>query len=277
MSEDRGSQRVEIEGLIEAAVRRAANPSNIPIPDPSAVTANAIQALREEIRRDITAVREIFDTRLAAMDKASILLAEHVIKCPSVGDVERMMTERQIYYNERFSGLERIFTEQLSGLKSQITEQFSGIKGQFDERDVRTGQASLAATTAVNAALQAQKEAAGAQNEANAAAITKSEAATKEKIDGLGALFKGDVGALRDQVAALTSRLDRGEGISRGSRDLRVEHRDQTDVSLKIVMVILAVAAIASPILFAALSSHNGGQGQSTPSAVAVVPIQPQH
>ena len=46
---------------------------------------------------------------------------------------------------------------------------------QFAERDKRTEQLSLADKTAIAAALQAQKEAAGAQNESNTAAINKME------------------------------------------------------------------------------------------------------
>jgi hypothetical protein len=60
-------------------------------------------------------------------------------------------------------------------LRELHSERFSSIALQFEERDKRTEQLSVADKTAIAAALQAQKEAAGAQNESNTAAVAKIE------------------------------------------------------------------------------------------------------
>src|ERR1035441_9083425 len=92
-----------------------------------------------------------------------------------------ILTTEQLH---RELGILREFLEaRLEGMDKVFAERFIGVQKQFDERDVRTAGAVIAGTTAVNAALQAQKEAAGAQNDSLTASITKSEAATVKQID----------------------------------------------------------------------------------------------
>src|SRR5208283_4531325 len=99
------------------------------------------------------------------------------------------------------SRLETLFNQKLDGMVIR----FDSIQTQFKERDIRTDQDKIAASTAVDAALQAQ-------NEANAAAITKSESAFTKQIDGLKDLIEAVRNVISSDVNNIKSRLDRGEG-----------------------------------------------------------------
>jgi hypothetical protein len=183
---------------------------NIPVPDPSVITSQEIAKAKAELRDEYNVlmhanetarelIRQVLETRLDSMDRASVVLSENVNRVPTLLDRES-------------SRLEKLFEEKLFGM---ITK-FDGIQVQFRERDIRTDQDKIAATTAVNAALQAQKEAAGAQNEANAAAITKSENSFTKEIDGLKSLINTVRDAIQSDVGNLKQRLDRGEGSDSG-------------------------------------------------------------
>lgn len=178
-------------------------PSIVPSPDPSALTTASLNQAKAELKDDyrdrLASLHLILATRLDAMDKAAILLAESVNRVPTLLDRE------------------------IGRLQSLAEEKVLGIEKQFRERDIRAAAAetaqkesasaaSIAAQTAVNAALQAQKEAAAAQNESNAAAITKSEASAIKQMDGILALLASNNNALNDKITVINGRLDRGEG-----------------------------------------------------------------
>jgi len=244
-------------------------PSNIPIPDPSLITAQEIAKARGELREEyktaiavitdkaenaLNLTRQVIETRLNAMDTAAQLLSENVNRVPTFLDRES-------------SRLEKLFEEKLTGMQTK----FDGIQLQFRERDIRTDQDKIAASTAVNAALQAQKEAAGAQNESNAAAITKSENSFTKEIDGLKSLINTVRDAIQSDVANLTGRLDRGEGITTGGKEMRSEHRLDTG---QLIAWIVAGCAILAAIITFETSFHSSAL-PSTPSAIAVAPLNP--
>ena len=202
--------------------------SNVPIPDPSVITTQQITLvkaeLREEFRDKIENITKIFVTRLDAMDHADSLLHENLTRIPT--DTDRQVTH----------------------LKETSDEKFASIQLQFIERDVRSKAAEIAAQVAVGAALQAQKEAAAAQNDANAAAITKSELSVVKQIDGIQALIGSNTKALDEKIQSINSRLDRGEGIFRGNADTRIEQRDfrteNREGNSNIIAIIAAVIAV---------------------------------
>jgi hypothetical protein len=236
--------------------------SNIPIPDPTEITAREIAKVKAELKQDfiseITHLKESLNVarqlkqdavnaRLDAMEKATALLHENASRFPTILDKETV-------------NIRALFEEKLNG----ILTRFDGIAVQFRERDIRTDQDKIAASTAVNAALQAQKEAAGAQNESNAAAITKSENSFTKEIDGLKALIATTKDSTNSQVQNLTGRMDRGEGGAQGA------HQNMGTI-LSMAAVAISVLAIIASLY---LGSHsNGGGGQ--PSALAVAPLNP--
>lgn len=163
-------------------------PSSIPVPDPSVLTT-------QNLHRELASLKEALETRLAAMDKATELLNENVTRVPT--DVDKAIAHLQSLHDEKFSSVDK----------------------QFKERDTRTDKIAELNQKAIDAALQAAKEAVGKQNEASSMSIAKSEAATKEKIDQQGILLQTETRGLTKRLDDLKERLDRGEGSHKGRSD----------------------------------------------------------
>jgi hypothetical protein len=160
-----------------------------PIPDPTALTTEAL-------KREISALKELVETRLDAMDKAMELFSGNITRVPTDTD------------------------KQIGHLKELVFEKFASVETQFNERDVRSERESKDNKVAVDAALSAQKEAAGAQNQSNAVAIGKSESAFTKQIDQINTLITSSIKALDDKIDDLKERMARSDGGGKGMRDL---------------------------------------------------------
>jgi hypothetical protein len=168
----------------------------------------------ENLRREIANLKELLESRL-------------------VGNHELISTEIQVL--------------------SKVTEErFQSIAIQFAERDKRTEQLSLADKTAIAAALQAQKEAAGATNESNSVALGKMEDNFTKLIDQGQTLLNSVAKNMDDKINDLRSRLDTGEGQGRGKTE---------GLSMAGAMIIGAafvVSSIVTTVGFAISLSHAG-------------------
>jgi len=255
----------------------------VPVPDPTLLTMEMSTKMRDDVRRDISNLREIIGARLDSMDKATALLESHVVQCPSSPEIARLMSD-----------MKDLFLEKFAGMSVQFIEKFSGIGLQFSERDIRTEQAAaanrlqteqsaIANKTAIDAAFLANEKSARAIAESNDKAIAKSEAATKEKIDGLQALLTGAINDIRGQIAALTSRQDRGEGSARQVVDTRSERRENIGMIVGIAgLSAVVVSMLVGGILYVVAHGSGSGSGsqvyttQPTVVSPAVVPLQPK-
>jgi hypothetical protein len=163
-----------------------------PVPDPTKLTTEQlnreITSLRDATVAAQIALREILTTRMDGNDRAIQLLQAHADKLPE-------------WVNEKIAALTVV-----------THEKFSSIQTQFTERDVRTEQAAGAVKIAVDAALQAQKEAVGEQNKSSSTAISKSELATTKQIDQLSVLIQTMTKAFDDKIGDVKDRLVRIEG-----------------------------------------------------------------
>jgi hypothetical protein len=184
----------------------------VPNPDPTVRTV-------EQLQRDLGAVREIIENkvegaisginaRLSGMDKAILLLQAFTDRQPTTSEVALEVKALRGHHDEKFRSQDE-----------QLKIQLAGIATQFAERDKRTEQLSLADKTAIAAALQAQKEAAGAQNESNSAANAKMEANFAKLIEQGQSLLMEVRRNTEAQINDLKSRLDKGEGRSTGHID----------------------------------------------------------
>jgi hypothetical protein len=183
---------------------------NLPIPDPTRLTTQLVD-------RALAAFREVMETRLAGMDRATRLLAEALDKSMADkrddharirGDSDRQAAAQREYILSR---VERVADISL--------EKFASIETRFVERDTRTAQAANESRVSLDAALAAAKEAVSLQNEANSQAITKSEVATQKQIDALLTQVATTNKSLEDKITDLKGRLDRGEGKEKGVID----------------------------------------------------------
>lgn len=205
----------------------------VPRPDPTTLTTQLVD-------RALAAFREVMETRLAALDEATRLAAEKVDEIPVRAAAQRDILRLDL---ERLIKAEReLQVHDLAALDRIMLEKFDGIDKRF-----------LESKEALAAALAAQKEAVAAQNESNAEAIRKSEAATQKQIDEVKVGVGASVRALDDKIADLKSRLDRGEGETRGTEFYRKGERQQgmdaRALVFSIIGVVVAVAVIAVAII----------------------------
>lgn len=206
------------------------------VPDPTTLTT-------AQLYREIAALSEIFEAKLAALSarvdasesasKGALSLAANsiqqgldkserqiVVSIDKVQNEQRnALASAELRINEKIESINQQFQQAFLQHRTVDDEKFRSIETQFTERDKRTEQLSLADKTAIAAALQAQKEAAGATNESNAAAIAKSELGFTKQIDQIYTLIATMAKSSDDKINDLKSRLDRGEGHSGGLRD----------------------------------------------------------
>jgi cation transport regulator ChaB len=161
--------------------------NKFPVPDPTILTT-------QQLHREILGLREILEARLIGMDKALILLQAAVDRSPSIAEIY-----------------------------SEFKEKFNSVQTQFKERDTRSEQSSKDSKVAVDAALQAAKEAVNEQNKSNTTAIGKSEAATTKQIDQIMELIRTMVSSFDSKISDLKERINlvqipvnRAEGHAQG-------------------------------------------------------------
>ena len=172
----------------------------IPRPDPTILTT-------AQLDRAIESLESRIDARIDAMDKASRLLHEDFTRVPTEMD-------------RRLGHLQELIFSKLDAVARVTEQQFNAIGMRFEEMDKRTAQLSVADKTAIAAALQAQKEAAGAQNESNAAANAKMEKNFAELIAQNQTLLMEVRRNNEIQIGDLKSRVDKAEAHGKGVGDV---------------------------------------------------------
>jgi hypothetical protein len=211
---------------------------SVPLPDPTLLTT-------ENLRREIANLSLLIDARLDGMDKAVVIFQDSLTRVPTD-------TDKQV------SHLRELVLSELTRVSLVHEEKFRSIGVQFTERDVRTEQTSRDSKVAVDAALQAAKEAVGEQNKSSALAIAKSEAATTKQIDQLGVLISNTTAGLNDKIEDIKARLTLIEGKDSGGAS-----RSQATLA----MLSIAVAAVAAFISIAAILYS----GSKTPDSTLAI------
>ncbi len=231
-----------------------------PVPDPTTLTT-------EQLRRELAILREIIETRLDAMDRATQLAAVRVtgiseeieqvrarLRTETVADILQL---RELL-EARFDGMDRairLHAETIDRVPAERdmairhladlhAEKFESIALQFTERDVRAEQATEGAKQALDAALLAQKELVAQQNEANSAAAAKAEASFTKQIDQIGTIIETLEKALDGRITELKERIDRGEGSTAGAAGFRSERRLDAGQVLTTLSVLAAVIGL---------------------------------
>lgn len=185
------------------------------VQDPTALTTL-------QLSREVLSLRELIEARLDGMDKAIDLLQTTANRSPTIGEVvaetnqrlkaleehvEAALGQLKELQDEKISAIKDNFEEKLSGFQLATDEKFFSIATQFQERDTRTEQTSKDSKVAVDAALQAAKEAVGEQNKSNAMSISKSEAAFTKQIDQIGVIINTTAKGVDDKFDDLKTRL----------------------------------------------------------------------
>ena len=150
-----------------------------PIPDPTVLTTAALQ-------REIGTLKELFETKFEAYDKAIDLLQDQANRSHSISVVEERVAAQQILTNEKLKLVDM----------------------QFAQRD-----------TALTAALLASKELVSQHNASSAQAIAKSEANTERQLGQIIATFGETTKGLASAISDLKDRLTTLESGGRGKQD----------------------------------------------------------
>ena len=206
---------------------RGGDKVNVPNPDPSLLTT-------QNLRDGLANLKELIGARLDAMDTATSLRLEAFDRVPAET-------------HEKIEHLKEVVGEKL-GVQN---EKFQGIAKQFEERDVRTAQASGAADDALKAALQAAKELVGAQGEASAAAAVKSETSFAKQVDQIGTILQTTQLALDARITELKERIDRGEGSSSGAEMSINSKRQDNQLLISVIGALLLLVSIAIAVFVA--------------------------
>lgn len=209
--------------------------SDQPLPLP----ASAPLSLRE-ITTMLSGVVSVINTRLDAIDKATAIFQENLVRVPT--DVDK----------------------QIFNLRTNVEEMFKRVEQGVDQNDLRYEQryiasqaalsaAFLAAQSAVTAALASAKDAVQAasiaaekavlaQNEATSAAINKTEVSVAKQIDNIMISLTLSAKTLDEKIALINGRLDRGDGVSMNR--VSSQHSNTT-----MITTIVAVAAVGISLM----------------------------
>ncbi len=246
----------------------------MPVPDPTRLTT-------EQLRRELATLREIIETRLHGMDRATELVTVQAANVRE--ELEQIRTRlrdettteiRQLrqLLEARLDGMDRA-TELATTQANDVREELEQIRGrlreettievgqlrellearldgmdratalQFAERDIRAEQGAEAAHRALAAALGAEKELVHQQNEANTAAA-KAEASFTKQIDQIGTIIQTMEKARDARITELKERIDRGEGSTAGAAGSHSERRLDTGQVLTTLSVLAAVIGL---------------------------------
>ena len=181
-------------------------------PDPSALTAVAVNQAKEDLRREAESATRLTDSKLENLQEQVRGHGDAIAGAPS---------ERE----ELRERLQSDIATAIVNLNSLVVEKFKGVENQFTERDVRGEQEKKSSKEALDAALLAQKESVSQQNDANTTAAQKSETSFTKQIDQIGTLIATLEKSLTDRITELKERIDRGEGVDKGTGDVVVDRR----------------------------------------------------
>jgi hypothetical protein len=203
---------------------------SVPNPDPTRRTI-------EQLLREIANARELIETKVsgnfatlaARIDGLSDSMKNHMIISDrhtdvAIRDTQAIIETRLGAMDKATNLFQTMAGEQLSQLKQLHQEKFDSISVQFAERDTRTEQTAAGVKIAVDAALQAAKEAVAEQNRSFALATGKSETATMKQIEAMALSIQTNNKGLDDKIADMKDRLTRIEG--QAGRDPRVDSMD---------------------------------------------------
>ena len=206
-----------------------------------------IRIISDLVERTVKNSTDVFNARVDGIERGIEIFQADLVRVPTAVD-------------RAIDGLRELVEAKIEKNSVVSVERFLRIDSQFVERDKRAEQLALASSTAIAAALQAQKEAAGEAQKSSAAAIAKAETATSESIRQLQTLFQTSIQALNLQVQDVKSRLDKGEGVGAGRigavSDQRYEHtshrediRESRGFMFGVVGTIVGVSALITTIV----------------------------
>ena len=195
--------------------------SNIPVPDPSLLTAEQFNreraAIEDRLKTEITHLRELVETQIKDLaSELSRFTTGHAEKHRDV--VEAAVTH----------------------LREVDDEKFRNVDQRFIERDARMAESTQAAKDAIAAALAAVKE-----------ASTKSEASFDKQIQNLETLVNSQNKAREEQIRNLERTVDKAEGGIVGAKEQKAETVvEKTGINQQVLIAISVGSLLLATIVF---------------------------
>lgn len=189
-----------------------------------------------QIRREVTSLREILETRLNAIDKATTLFQENLTLVPV--QVDKQIAHLKNIHDVRFDSIERQtdirFQNMIAGNNRTLQEMDLRYQQRYDASDKALQAASLAAKEAVNAALAAAKEAvltaSISAEKSTAAAFAASEKAI-DKAESAQRAHNLSQNEWRATISDLTKTV--GERARTDSENMVNSLRTNTEISIR--------------------------------------------
>lgn len=237
---------------------------NVPVPDPTKLTTDAVNAATDQWRRELDGLREIIETRLGGIDRATELAAVELVKLTNQlrDEMERALVSERRVFETRLSAMDQAtkllatnvdkvpfsIVEAAGNLERYILSRIDEVSNVSDEKFAAIDGIFASNALALTAALAAQKEAAAETNKSGTLAILKSEQATKETI---GANAAQTVAGMSAQAAAhqdLKERVVRleagGVGRTQAVSEAKIDQRAAAGSSMAILMAVMTATAI---------------------------------
>lgn len=195
------------------SVSSASQYSNIPIPDPSLITAQEIakakSELREEFKQGMAAQAELLVTAGVGRHEKALLRIDAVEAAAKTfqDNLNRVPTQ----LDREASRITALFEEKLTTLRSQL----DCLRNFADAMRVN-------AMKAIESAFVGAEKVSDSQRVAFEQQISKSEAATTKELDGIKALINNLREGMNTQITNLTDRINRDTGAVQGVREARV-------------------------------------------------------
>jgi hypothetical protein len=186
--------------------------------DPTALTTDAL-------RREVASLKELIEVHLDSAQRQRIQL------------------------ESRLSDVPKLILEAVTHLRELQEERFNSIQTQFRERDTRTEQISLANKLAIDAALQAAKEAVGEQNKSNLLANAKSEAAFTKQMDLLTDTMKTMGQGIADKMDDLKERIVAMENRNLGKENMKTDVGSLWGHAVQALILIVAILSIVAAFI----------------------------
>lgn len=168
----------------EPAPLANASMGSVPMPDPTKLTTDLVEKGVASLRQLLEQADKAFADRLTNLENRT--------HPPTLTDLITIESRHTATLREA----------QVQAVRESMKLQFEAVSQQFVARDALTAQLAVANTTAVNAALAAQKEAAGKSESAVAKTIDQQSALSAEGLKSLAALIDN----LKERIGALDGR-----------------------------------------------------------------------
>lgn len=172
-------------------------------------------------------------------------------------DPTKLTTEALL---REIAGLREFVLGEIGHVREISQTKFAAIERQLEGIAQRTAEQKTDTKDALDAALQAAKEAVSLQREASDKAIDKSEKDTTSKIDALGKLVEKSSEVKDEKIEDLKERMNRLEGALIASQTTQTGDEKKSATNLVVVGIAISAAFLLVALLALGLSLYNATQ-----------------